>query len=76
MRVSQPEGGGKKPAMSSRYVCGGFCRRTRSPHFDAALPNSRMHSHSQVEAGLLVGGGLPWLKTEGREGGKELGTPW
>ena len=24
---------GGKPVASSRYVCGGFCRRTRSPHF-------------------------------------------
>ena len=34
----------EKPVVSSRYVCGGFCRRTRSPHFFAALSNLRMHS--------------------------------
>jgi len=29
-------------------VCSGFCRRTRSPHFFAALSNSRMHSTPQA----------------------------
>ena len=27
------EKGGHRGVLSSRYVCGGFCRRTRSPHF-------------------------------------------
>ena len=40
--------------MSSRYVCGGFCRRTRSPHFDAALSNSRMHSNTATRTKLLL----------------------
>jgi len=38
---------GRKVVVLSHYVCGGFCRRTRSPHFFAALSNSRMHSFNE-----------------------------
>jgi len=36
--------GTKENVVLSRCVCGGFCRRTWSPHTIAALSNSRMHS--------------------------------
>jgi hypothetical protein len=45
--------GRKETSQSSRYsMCGGFCRRTRSPHFFAALSNSRWHECTLISQAI------------------------